>query len=290
MIIWLASYPKSGNTWVRSIVNQLINNDIKKDENVFDDLLNIRRYPTFFDMKELPKLTDTSSQEDKKKTIEFTIKNWKKSQDSINEKNKIQILKTHNMLCKLKIENHDYSFTDTTNSIAVIHIVRDPRNVVSSVKNHFNHNDIGESIKMLNDQYAWSGFKNNDVPQLLSSWNNHYNSWKRFPKNYLLVKYENLLQNTKIEINNILKFLSEFFKIEINEKSIDTIIKNTSFENFKNLEQMGKFKESSFDKSGEKNKFFYLGPKNDYKELLKKEHSDLLISYFKKEMDELGYI
>ena len=194
------------------------------------------------------------------------------------------------MLCKLKIENHDYSFTDTTNSIAVIHIVRDPRNVVSSVKNHFNHNDIGESIKMLNDQYAWSGFKNNDVPQLLSSWNNHYNSWKRFPKNYLLVKYENLLQNTKIEINNILKFLSEFFKIEINEKSIDTIIKNTSFENFKNLEQMGKFKESSFDKSGEKNKFFYLGPKNDYKELLKKEHSDLLISYFKKEMDELGYI
>ena len=290
MIIWLASYPKSGNTWVRSIVNQLINNDIKKDENVFDDLLNIRRYPTFFDMKDLPKLTDTSSQEDKKKTIEFTIKNWKKSQDSINEKNKIQILKTHNMLCKLKIENHDYSFTDTTNSIAVIHIVRDPRNVVSSVKNHFNHNDIGESIKMLNDQYAWSGFKNNDVPQLLSSWNNHYNSWKRFPKNYLLVKYENLLQNTKIEINNILKFLSEFFKIEINEKSIDTIIKNTSFENFKNLEQMGKFKESSFDKSGEKNKFFYLGPKNDYKELLKKEHSDLLISYFKKEMDELGYI
>jgi len=241
-------------------------------------------------MKELPKLTDTSSQEDKKKTIEFTIKNWKKSQDSINEKNKIQILKTHNMLCKLKIENHDYSFTDTTNSIAVIHIVRDPRNVVSSVKNHFNHNDIGESIKMLNDQYAWSGFKNNDVPQLLSSWNNHYNSWKRFPKNYLLVKYENLLQNTKIEINNILKFLSEFFKIEINEKSIDTIIKNTSFENFKNLEQMGKFKESSFDKSGEKNKFFYLGPKNDYKELLKKEHSDLLISYFKKEMDELGYL
>jgi len=290
MIIWLASYPKSGNTWVRSIVNQLINNDIKKDENVFDDLLNIRRYPTFFDMKELPKLTDTSSQEDKKKTIEFTVKNWKKSQDSINKKNKIQILKTHNMLCKLKIENHDYSFTDTTNSIAVIHIVRDPRNVVSSVKNHFNHNDIGESIKMLNDQYAWSGFKNNDVPQLLSSWNNHYNSWKRFPKNYLLVKYENLLQNTKIEINNILKFLSEFFKIEINEKSIDTIIKNTSFENFKNLEQMGKFKESSFDKSGEKNKFFYLGPKNDYKELLKKEHSDLLISYFKKEMDELGYL
>ena len=30
MIIWLESYPKSGNTWVRSIVNQLAFNDIKK--------------------------------------------------------------------------------------------------------------------------------------------------------------------------------------------------------------------------------------------------------------------
>ena len=79
MIIWLASYPKSGNTWVRSIVNQLINNDIKKDENVFDDLLNIRRYPTFFDMKELPKLTDTSSQEDKRKQLSLLLKIGKKA-------------------------------------------------------------------------------------------------------------------------------------------------------------------------------------------------------------------
>ena len=36
MIIWLASYPKSGNTWVRSIVNQLAFHDIKTNEDVFD--------------------------------------------------------------------------------------------------------------------------------------------------------------------------------------------------------------------------------------------------------------
>ena len=43
MIIWLASYPKSGNTWVRVIINQIINNNLKKENEVFDDLPNIRR-------------------------------------------------------------------------------------------------------------------------------------------------------------------------------------------------------------------------------------------------------
>ena len=53
MIIWIASYPKSGNTWVRGIVNQLINNDVKKNQDVFDGLLKIRRYPSKVDVIDL---------------------------------------------------------------------------------------------------------------------------------------------------------------------------------------------------------------------------------------------
>ena len=33
----------------------------------------------------------------------------------------------------------------------------------------------------------------NDIPTIISSWSNHYNSWKKFKKNNLLIKYENLL-------------------------------------------------------------------------------------------------
>tara|TARA_Y100000389_G_scaffold92942_1_gene89645 strand:+ start:213 stop:1085 length:873 start_codon:yes stop_codon:yes gene_type:complete len=290
MIIWLASYPKSGNTWVRSIINQLIRNDIKKDENVFDGLLNIRRYPTPSDMLELPKIPNSFTELQKKEVIDYTIRNWKKSQDLINKKKEIQILKTHNMLCKLKVNNEDHMFTDTINSIGAIHVVRDPRNIVSSVKNHFNHKNIKESIEMVKHEYTWTGFKNNEVPQLLSSWNNHYNSWKRFPKNYLLIKYEDLLHNTKSEVKKLITFLSPFFKINTSENEIDIIVKNTSFKNFQNLERKGKFKENSFDKRGDQNTFFYLGPENNWQKFLKKKDSDLLISSFKHEMMELGYL
>ena len=290
MIIWLASYPKSGNTWVRSIVNQLIHNDIKKEADVFEGLVKIRRYPSPGDFFDLPKIPNNYSELQKKELIDYTIKNWKNSQEFINKKKEIKILKTHNMLCKLKVDNKDYMFTDTTNSIGVIHVVRDPRNIVSSVKNHFNHDDINKSIDMIKYEHTWTGFKNNDVPQLLSSWNNHYNSWKRFPKNYILIKYENLIKDTKSEIERLISFLSPFFKITVNENDINSIIKNTSFKNLSELEKNGKFKENSFDKSGQENKFFYLGPKNNWKNILEEKNANLINFYFEKEMKELGYL
>ncbi len=43
MIIWLASYPKSGNTWVRSIISSLL---FTEDGNFnFNIIKNIKQYP-----------------------------------------------------------------------------------------------------------------------------------------------------------------------------------------------------------------------------------------------------
>ena len=293
MIIWLASYPKSGNTWVRTIINQIIFNDVKSTTEVFDKLSRIRRYPSKTDIVGLPQLPNHNvfTKEQKKEVIDFTIKNWSVSQDKINKNNKTNILKTHNILCKLNLDGKNYSFADLNNTIGVIHIVRDPRNIVTSVKNHFSINTEEDSVEMLCDNYNWTGFANNEIPQLLSSWSNHYNSWKKFPNNYLLIKYEDLVSDTSKEIMRIAKYLSNYFEYEISEKIVDEIKKNTSFENFKELETKGKFNENSINEiTGEKNTFFNLGPENNWKKILKKESIDKIEKEFNKEMKELGYL
>ena len=293
MIIWLASYPKSGNTWVRTIINQIIFNDIKSKTEVFDKLTRIRRYPSKIDIVGLPQLPNHNvfTKEQKKQVIDCTIKNWSVSQDKINQNNKTNILKTHNILCKLNLDGKNYSFANLSNTIGVIHIVRDPRNIVTSVKNHFSINTEEESVEMLCDNYNWTGFVNNEIPQLLSSWSNHYNSWKRFPNNYLLIKYEDLIRDIRKEIIRIAKYLSNHFEYEFSEKIVDEIKKNTSFENFKELETKGKFKENSINEiTGEKNTFFNLGPENNWKKILKKESVDKIEKEFNKEMKELGYL
>ena len=55
-----------------------------------------------------------------------------KLQKDIALKRKIKFLKTHNAL----IEAHGKPFTSSKYSLGAIYIVRDPRNVITSIKNH----------------------------------------------------------------------------------------------------------------------------------------------------------
>ena len=50
MIIWLASYPKSGNTWVRLFIDALLNN---KNNKIDINNIKIRQFPLRSDFKGL---------------------------------------------------------------------------------------------------------------------------------------------------------------------------------------------------------------------------------------------
>ena len=293
MIIWLASYPKSGNTWVRTIINELIYTDNNYD-NVFNNASkNIRQFPAYSDFKDSFEFTSQDRTKiNKQKLINTTIKNWINLQNKINQDKKIKLFKTHNLLGKFKIDNQEYSFTNLDNTIGVIHIVRDPRSIISSLKNHFSLDTEEEAKEMILDENTWSGLKyKNSVPNYFSSWSNHFNSWKRFPKNNHLIKYEDILENPVKEITRIVVYLKKFFKLELDEKRIINIAEKTSFKNFKKNEENGKFYENALDfNRNKKIQFFYLGPENNWRKLLKQETILEIENKFNIEMKELKYI
>ncbi len=292
MIIWLASYPKSGNTWVRTILGQILNDNFDS-EKIFETSKKIRLYPSKLDFINLDQLFQNKvfSHDMKKVVFDKTVANWIKSQNIINTNKKLNIFKTHNMLCKLKIQNKFYSFTSIENTIGVIHIVRDPRNVISSLVNHFSFENNDLALKFMLNENQTMGLEDNKIPQLLSSWNNHYNSWKRFPKNYFLIKYENLIDDPKKEVKKIIDYLNNFIKIKISEDNLSKIISNSSFKNLKNLEARGLFDENAKNKkTGEIKNFFNLGKKNNWKKILNKNILNKLEKNFHNEMKELGYM
>ena len=194
------------------------------------------------------------------------------------------------MLCRLKIKNDFYTFTNLENTLGVIHIVRDPRNIFTSLVNHFSFESDEKALEFIFNDNQTVGIEENTIPQLLSSWNNHYNSWKRFPKNNILIKYENLVLDPKKEILKLTQYLRQFFELSYSDNELDQILHNSSFENLKNLEEKGLFKENALNKDNVTKKFFYLGKKNDWKKLLDKKVSEALEKNFKKEMLELGYL
>ena len=135
MIIWLASYPKSGNTWVKIFLNSIL---FSKDQ-IDINKNNIRLFPLRSDFNTLNVNIDN---------IKEFADNCLNAQNLINIENKIKFFKTHNALWKLG----EKTFTNEDNTLGVLHIVRDPRNVITSLKNHFNRKNYEEALIFLKDQ------------------------------------------------------------------------------------------------------------------------------------------
>ena len=277
MIIWLASYPKSGNTWLRSIISSLIYSDNGK----FDFNL-LEKIPQFPVKKNFNDLTT------KFNDIHEIKKFWTLAQDKININTEIKFFKTHHINCKID----NYNFTDYRNTCATIYVVRDPRNLVSSISNHFDKS-LEDSKKFLTTPQFLGQSENNPghVVTLLGTWGEHYRFWKQNSKNFLLIKYENLIENTYLELEKLIEFLKNYLELNISEEKKKNIIETTNFQNLKNMEKKGLFKENVLKKmSNSKIDFFYKGPKNNWKNFLDKKIQMEIEVKFNDEMKELGYL
>lgn len=278
MIIWIASYPKSGNTWLRSIITSLL----YTTDGIFDFKLikKIKQFPTRNQFQDFTKNFND---------INEISKFWLLAQDKINLTEEIKFFKTHNLNCAV----NKNSFTNKSHTLGTIYVVRDPRNLVNSIKNHYNKSNDEEAKNFLISKKILSRVpKDNeaDIATLLGSWSDHYNFWTKRNSNLLLIKYEDLILDTKKELERIIIYLKKFMTVEINPEKIKNILNTTSFDHLKDLENKGLFNENVYDSKKNKIKFFNKGPSNDWTKVLDKKIQDDLEKIFYKEMKELGYI
>ena len=279
MFIWLASYPKSGNTLVRSLLSSYF---FSKDGIFnFEIIKNIKQFPT----KEVFLKNGVEINNEKE-----VIRSYLKVQESINLKSSIQFLKTHSYL--FNIENNP--FTKLEYSLGVIYIVRDPRNVVLSVSNHNSQSHEKSTEDLIAGRQIRNKLKE-DIIVYPGTWGGNYNSWKSFkPVNkYLLIHYEDLVKEKDKTFNEILKFIHSLKKIEfvLDKKKFNNVLDSTDFQRVQKLEIQTGFEESALNKkTGKKVKFFNLGTKTNWQSSLEPKLQNQIQKAFEKEMKELGYI
>ena len=279
MILWLASYPKSGNTFVRSLLSSFF---FSEDGNFKLELLDkIKRFPSNYFFENIG--VDINNDYE-------VAKNYIKAQEKINNKNSLIFLKTHSSFCKLLDK---YNFSDLKNSIGVIYIVRDPRNVVMSFANHVNKT-YDETAQYLVQEKTVNSDKG-ETKVYVGSWSLNYNSWKVFKSynKYLLIKYEDLILNTENVFKEILFFIKEISNMNFNfdKKKFDNVINSTKFDKMKDLEKKYGFNEAEInEKTGKKNIFFNLGPHNNWEKNLDLKIKLKIENNLSKEMKELGYL
>jgi len=283
MIFWIASYPKNGNTWLRTLLSAYY---FTKDGNFINDKI-LRFIPQFPEKKYFDKF-----EYDKSNPV-ATVKHWVKAQELINKDNKIKFFKTHNIYGSLDNNN----FSNKYNSIGAVYIVRDPRNVLTSIMNHFEMNKEEALNFMLNEKkFTYDYFKKNDYSdfQFISSWEKNYKSWinnSDFP--IKLIKYEDLLNKTFYVVKDLINFIDETCKTNVyfDKHKAQNAIATTSFEKLKKIEKNYGFSESIKSKNQDSNKipFFHLGPSNDWKFFFETSFGDKINKIFKESLQELHY-
>ena len=272
MIIWLASYPKSGNTLLRSMLSSYL----FSEEGIFNfDLLKkIKQFPNKLTYENLG--VDTNDRNE-------LIKNSIRAQQEINKGRSVGFMKTHNMLYNFKGQ---HPFTDYNNSLGVVYVVRDPRNVVVSYARHVDVS-LKEAVKIVTKSVSTN-------VMIQGNWSQNYLSWKSFRENnrYLLIKYEDLISNREETFLKILRFLFKLRNINlvVDQNKLKNVIETTSFENLKKLEKQDGFTEHVIDKQGKKVVFFDKGAKRDWANSLDKDMTTEIEKTFNKEMTELGYL
>ena len=277
MIIWIASYPKSGNTYIRSFLSAYFFTNTGNFD--FKLLKNIEQFP---DKQFFNGFIDN---------IDDASKSWLSIQKDLIKSNKTRFLKTHSAF----ISFNNNQFTNAETTLGSVYIVRDPRSIVTSIMNHFSMDQF-EAAEMLFDEDR--GIKSSDgnlaTYSFLSSWCNHYNSWYNLKTiKSILIKYEDLEKSNEEIFSNLIRYINNLIGSNegIDHQKFIKALETTKFSFLKKKEGEEGFVESVYSKSKDhKIPFFNQGFKNDWENVLEKKVLDKIEKKFYKEMKLLGYL
>jgi len=267
-LVWLASYPKSGNTWVRACLMLAITGELALDKMIevipYFPLLNNAHFRN----------ADFS---DPIEASRSAVKTWDKTQHDLSNsaEGRRIIIKTHQTFANI----NNVQFPNLETACGVIQIVRDPRDIAFSYSAHYGRNIDLAIEKLLDEKNTINEPSQPGSFEFISSWELNYLSWQdaKLPK--LVIRYEDLLASPATQLDTIFDFLELTPKM-----STAKIVAKTSFQSLADMENKHGFKEAS-----EHSRFFRVGRMDQWSSLTS-EQREKIEQKFHKTMNGLGYL
>ncbi len=280
-LVWLASYPKSGNTWFRAFLTNLIRGDgydldintliggpIASSREVFDELVG-------YDSSNLtkPEIDQLYPEVYARMALEA-----QKSQTNV-------YYKIHN--ANLVVDSSKGS-TPSAYAVRTIYLVRNPLDIAISFANHLGWDSLDHMIcQMANPNFTLASNRkrfNNQLCQTLSSWSGHVESWLAGIDNHnvFIIKYEDMLKNPQQTFSDAVNFL----QLPYSSDQIRSAIQNSEFYKLQKLEQSHGFRERP-----EKSRlFFRKGTVGTWQDTLSESQIEMVINEHATVMRRLGYL
>ncbi len=275
-IVWLASYPKSGNTWFRMFLANYLKNSVTPVS-----LEEIERTPIASDAVGFEEISGFNPFELSPDEVDIYRPDMYQYL-SENEETEAGILykKTHDAY----IHNvHNIPLFPKEVTKGAVYFVRNPLDVCVSYANHATAK-IERTVQFLqNEKAEIAGKKSGQLRQVMFSWKNHIKSWQQQDQIPVhIVRYEDMKQDPINTFGGIVQFLG----IGYDEERLKRAIINSDFKLLQQMEQEKGFKEKPQNSKG----FFREGKTGNYREHLSEVQIQELVAYHYDTMKEFGYI
>lgn len=274
---WLASYPKSGNTWLRLFLDSLATDTEIGSVNI--NALNSRS-------------GHCASRSNFDRVLDIDSEDLTNNEIT-NARPRLYEIEAQQACAPLLRKVHDmWGFTSRGEPIfppeltlGAIYIVRDPRDVAVSMAHHMNES-IDRIIDRMGDCNAMTeqckSRMPTHLPQHLSSWSQHVASWRAAPIRLLCIQYENMLDKPLATFSQIANFLG----ISPTTSRLQTAINAVSFDKLRAAEEANGF----IEKPQVSERFFRRGIAGGWKDSLsstqiariERDHADMML--------QLGYL
>ncbi len=230
-IVWIASYPKSGNTWVRAFLHEIL----RQDGGTFD----------------LDRMAQTAGNEasiDNYRAID--PRPWSRwtpgevararpaAQAAFARRHRqVVFCKTH--LAVLRSRGRSTINMDVT--AGAIYIVRNPLDIAPSYADHQGV-PLDVAINLMNLENHETPSTESHVSELLGSWSQNVETWTRRSLPGLhVMRYENMLTSPVAAFSD----LAAFLKLKVSRRRIKESVRTTAFANLRRQEDEKGFGERS---------------------------------------------
>jgi hypothetical protein len=228
-LVWIASYPKSGSTWMRAFLHNYIRNpDAPYDIDRLTDLtaadINADRYHRY----------------DPRPASQYSIADVQRMRPLVHRDlttldSTLVFVKTHNAL--LQIAGAPLITPEVT--AGAIYIVRDPRDIAISYSRHRGRS-IDDTIDFMANPAAATGGTDRRVYERLGSWSLHVHSWTNRPDPRVrIVRYEAMVEAPEAAFGPQIMWLGQIPPPE----RLNRAIRFSSFKELQAQERTKGFKE-----------------------------------------------
>jgi hypothetical protein len=273
--VWLASYPKSGNTWTRAFLHNLIKTIFDEDD--IQDINGLNRFTVSVGGRDLYAemlgFKPTDRHREQTAAVRHRIQRYVAEQFE-----GLIFAKTHQAL----MVDRGSTTIDFEVTAGAIYIVRNPLDVAISLAHHLGQSVDG-AIAIMGTRNIELDVTETQVHEVIGSWSQHVLSWTRKPHRAIyIMRYEDMLAAPKATFDALARHLL----MSPTAAQLADAIDRSSFDKLRAQEDVDGFRE----RPRHAGRFFREGRAGQWKDILTAQQIDRIVRDHGEQMTRFGYL